>query len=121
MANIELRYQILLKMKGNLGLDPKTLEGDRIQNEAAIFELEDEGFVKVTKGAFAQYGRILICNLTDRGFVKQQNLLMTIQKSKTEILAEWCNKALKFMAKHIMEVIIGVAITVLGTLLINIL
>ena len=53
MANIELKYQILLKMKVNMGLDPKTLEGDRIQNETAIFELEDEGFVKVTRGAFA--------------------------------------------------------------------
>ena len=117
MANIELKYQILLKMKVNMGLDPKILEGDRIQNETAIFELEDEGFVKVTRGAFAQYGRILICYLTDRGFVKQQKLLEAIKKPKTKILGEWCNKALRFMAKHIIEVIIGVAIAVLSAIL----
>lgn len=117
MANIELKYQILLKMKVNMGLDPKTLEGDRTQNETAIFELEDEGFVKVTRGAFAQYGRILICYLTDRGFVKQQKLLEAIQKAKTKMLGEWCNKALRFMAKHVIEVIIGVAIAVLSAIL----
>jgi hypothetical protein len=117
MANIELKYQILLKMKVNMGLDPKTLEGDRIQNETAIFELEDEGFVKITRGAFAQYGRILICFLTDRGVVKQQRLLETIQKSKAKIVGEWCNEVLRFMANHIIEVIIGVAIAVLSAIL----
>lgn len=121
MANIELKYQILLKMTVNMELDPKNLEGDRTRNEAAIFELENEGFVKIIRGEFSPNGSILICFLTDRGFAKQQKILETIQKSKAKIQGQWFIIALRFMAKYVIEIIIGVTITVLGARLINLL
>ena len=116
MAKLELKYDILLKMKENLSMTPDKLEGNRKANEIAILELKEDGLVS-TIGC--EFGGIILFSLTERGLIKQKKLLEELSESKAKKFGKWFNKTLKLLKGHIIEIIIGVVVTVLGTLVLT--
>lgn len=119
MDKLELKYDILLKMQENVSLDPKELDGERSENELAILELESEGLVKTIKGQFAQYGRFLLVSLTDKGVLKQHQLRKEMSTPISKKIIKESSKALKILSKYLIEIIVGVAIAILGTILLT--
>lgn len=117
--SMELKYEILLKMTEGISLDPKKLGGEQEANELAILELEDEGLVKTIRGEFSQYGRFLLITLTDKGALKQHQLRKEMSVPASKKIMEKGSKALKFFSKYIIEIIVGVATTILGTILLT--
>ena len=116
MAKLELKYDILLQMQENVGLNPKELDGERTENELAILELESEGLVKTVKGQFAQYGRFIFVSLTDKGVLKQHQL----HKEKSESTSKKIAKCGKDVAKSIGSTLKDITVEVATGVITNI-
>ena len=108
MAKLELKYDILLKIQENVGLDPKDLDGERAENELAILELESEGLVKTIKGQFAQYGRFLLVSLTDKGVLKQHQLRKEMSEPTSKKIAQCGKDVAKSIGSTLKDITIGV-------------
>ena len=117
MAKLELKYEILLRMRENVSMDPKDLEGERKENELAILELENEGLVKTIKGQFAQYGRFLIVSLTDKGVLKQHLLLNEMSEPISKTIAKRSKDAAKSICSTLKDIIIGVVTGVITNII----
>ena len=116
MVKLELKYKILLRMRENVSMDPKDLEGERKENELAILELENEGLVKTVKGQFAQYGRFISVLLTDKGVLKQYQL----HKEKSESTSKKIAKCGKDVAKSIGSTLKDITVEVATGVITNI-
>lgn len=108
MNKLELKNEILLKMKENLSMTLDKLEGNHKANEIAILELKEEGLVS-TIGC--EFGGIILFSLTERGLIKQKKLLEELSESKVKKFGKWFNKTLNLLKGHIIEILIR---TVLG-------
>lgn len=116
MNKLELKNEILLKMKENLSMTLDKLEGNHKANEIAILELKEEGLVS-TIGC--EFGGIILFSLTERGLIKQKKLVEELSESKVKKFGKWFNKTLKLLKGYIIEIIIGLVVTVLGTLVLT--
>lgn len=117
MEKIELKYRILLLMKENSSMQPDALEGDRSVNENAIFELENEGLVKITGNDSSRYGKIILFTLTNKGVIKRNKLQEELSEPKMKKFGKWSVKILKYLSQHIVKIIVGAIIAALGSLL----
>lgn len=112
--SMELKYQILLQMKKNVSMQPDKIDGDPESNERAILELKDEGLVSIIG---SEFGNIIVFTLTDKGVIKQTRLIQDISESKLSKFSRCGVKGIKFLSLHLIKIVVGVAITVIGGLL----
>lgn len=98
-------------------MQPDALEGDRSVNENAIFELENEGLVKITGNDSSRYGKIILFTLTNKGVIKRNKLQEELSEPKMKKFGKWSVKILKYLSQHIVKIIVGAIIAALGSLL----
>lgn len=117
MEKFELKYEILLRMKENVSMDPTVLEGDRNKNELAILELEEEGLVKAIHNECSQYGKIIIFSITNKGLIKQGKLLEKKSTPTTKKIAQCGKSAAQAFGSTLKDITIGVATGVITNMI----
>lgn len=78
-----LADSILMRIDEKIAMNPYRLGGDEKMNEAAIFLLEERGYVSIKKNESCTYNPIIHFTMTQQGIIRKARLIANSKTSQS--------------------------------------